>query len=715
MANGGRLFVSKKELAIMEELKKKQQEINDKKEEAKRIAEKEVEEIRAMKKAYEESGNEALRLTAAMKERLAVADAEADKTEKKATQEKRLTEATKETASLEKALNKTIARSQGIKKKDAQIAKGALDALRNKFSTEKMTEDSFQSQAALLEDIASGSITSEEISKRQAELGDDISGSMTDYLEKSKKRLKTEEFSKKAMGEFDSVLGGMGGKIKGFITNPLTIATAALLTFNATQKAIGDQFGAIGVKEFRGDLAEASAEFTALGMSAADAQVTISAIANDFGVGVRESKELANNAARLAVSTATSKEDAGKLIGIFTQTQGLSGEQAENLLTSATALANANNVAPDKVLGDVAKSTEFFAKFSADGGENILKAAVQAKKLGLELSAIEKITSGLLNFQESLNAENEASIMIGRRLNFQKARELALANDVTGATAEVVKQLGSAEEFNKLNALQRQKLAAAAGLEVGELQKIVNKEKEALTLQGALSKQEIKPVPEEVLTQTAQLISNLQSIGITLAEVLGPPLNLVFGVFNGLVGLFKEGISVIEENILLFGTLTGALALYNAQALISFARAKGVAIAEAIRSAFSGFSGGGPIGIALKIAAATAAVGFISKMTKMKDGIIGPGGETIVSGNKGSVALDPQDSMFITAGTNLLGNGGGGSSTDTSKLEQKQDKQNELLTGMLNTLDGALGDGGRGLATKLAGGVTTGIDESAQA
>jgi len=71
--------------------------------------------------------------------------------------------------------------------------------------------------------------------------------------------------------------------------------------------------------------------------------------------------------------------------------------------------------------------------------------------------------------------------------------------------------------------------------------------------------------------------------------------------------------------------------------------------------------------------------------------------------------------MFITAGTNLLGNGGGGSSTDTSKLEQKQDKQNELLTGMLNTLDGALGDGGRGLATKLAGGVTTGIDESAQA
>ena len=230
---------------------------------------------------------------------------------------------------------------------------------------------------------------------------------------------------------------------------------------------------------------------------------------------------------------------------MFTQTQDLTGEQASNLLQSAQFLAKANNVAPDKILSDVAQSTEFFAKFADEGGENILRAAVQARKLGINLQAVEKITGGLLEFQTSLNAENEASVLIGRRLNFQKARELALANDVEGATKAVVEQLGSAEEFNRLNAIQRKALADAAGVEVGELQKIVNKEKEALTLQGALSKTEIKPIPEEVLTNTAKLIGSLQSIGITLAEVLGPPLNMVVGAF----AFMGEGLNLVNEFI----------------------------------------------------------------------------------------------------------------------------------------------------------------------
>ena len=498
--------------------------------------------------------------------------------------------------------------------------------------------------------------------------------------------LEIQDSFKKGLSEVDSAFGGIGASIGSFLTNPITIATAALLTFNATQQAIGDQFGAIGVTEFRGELAEASAEFTALGMSAVDAQVTISAIANDFGVGVVESKELANNAARLAVSTALSKEDAGKLIGIFTQTQNLTGEQAENLLASTTSLANANNVAPDKVLADVAQSSEFFAQFADEGGENVLRAAVQARKLGINLQSVEKITSGLLDFQSSLNAENEASVLIGRKLNFQKARELALANDVEGATAAVVEQLGSAEEFNRLNAIQRKALADAAGVEVGELAKIVNKEKEALTLQGALSKQEIKPIPEEVLTQTTQLIGNLQSIGITLAEVLGPPLNFVVGLFAGFTSLISDGIGFVTEYAAAFGILGAALVAYNAKAILTAAIEKRKAISSALATAFKGMSGG-PIGIALSIAAGLAAVGVINRVTSMEDGVIGPGGETMVSGPKGSIKLNDQDSMIV--GTNL-GGGTGGGGVDTSKLESKQNETNSKLERVALVLENAL-------------------------
>ena len=349
-------------------------------------------------------------------------------------------------------------------------------------------------------------------------------------------------------------------------------------------------------------------------------------------------------------------------------------------------MANANNVAPDKVLADVAQSSEFFAQFADEGGENVLRAAVQARKLGINLQSVEKITSGLLDFQSSLNAENEASVLIGRKLNFQKARELALANDVEGATAAVVEQLGSAEEFNRLNAIQRKALADAAGVEVGELAKIVNKEKEALSLQGALSKQEIKPVPEEVLTQTAQLIGNLQSIGITLAEVLGPPLNFVVGLFAGFTSLISDGIGFVTEYAAAFGILGAALVAYNAQAILTAAIEKRKAISSALATAFKGMSGG-PIGIALSIAAGLAAVGVINRVTSMEDGVIGPGGETMVSGPKGSIKLNDQDSMIV--GTNL-GGGTGGGGVDTSKLESKQNETNSKLERVALVLENAL-------------------------
>ena len=311
--------------------------------------------------------------------------------------------------------------------------------------------------------------------------------------------------------ELDGVLGGMGQSIGGFITNPMTLATAALISFNSTQESIANQFGAMGVTEFRADLVQSNKEFTKLGYSAEEAQKSVSDLANSFGISVDESAALSDNISELAKATGTTVEDSTKLIGLFTQTQGLSGEQAENLLKSTQELAKANNVAPDKVLGEVAANTELFAKFSKDGGKNILESAIQAAKLGLELSSIAKISDSLLDFQSSLNAEVEASVLIGRQLNFQKARELALAGDTAEATAEVVRQLGSAEEFNKLNAIQRKALADAAGLEVAELQKVVNKEEEALTLQGALSKQKVSDlVSEDAITGTAELINNLK-------------------------------------------------------------------------------------------------------------------------------------------------------------------------------------------------------------
>ena len=270
----------------------------------------------------------------------------------------------------------------------------------------------------------------------------------------------------------------------------------------------------------------------------------------------------------------------------------------------------------------------------------------------------------------------------------------------------MVEQLGSAEEFNRLNAIQRKALADAAGVEVSELSKIVNKEKEALTLQGALSKQEIKPIPEEVLTQTAQLIGSLQSIGITLAEVLGPPLNLVVGAFAFLGEGLNVVNSLIQDNIGLTMGLAGALGVYLAVKKKDALASKKKALAEAAAKAFKGGIGG-PAGIALSIVGLLAAAAAISRVTEMDDGFIGPEGKTLVSGPKGSVQLNPQDSMIV--GTNLFGGGGAGGQAANVEQARAMAKQSEIQNRTLAVLEGAFGDGGRGLAKKLASGVNDGI------
>ena len=54
--------------------------------------------------------------------------------------------------------------------------------------------------------------------------------------------------------------------------------------------------------------------------------------------------------------------------------------------------------------------------------------------------------------------------MLGRNLNLQKARELSLNNDIEGFQKEILNQVGSQAEFDKMNVLQKKALAQAGSL-----------------------------------------------------------------------------------------------------------------------------------------------------------------------------------------------------------------------------------------------------------
>tara|TARA_Y100000310_G_scaffold28051_1_gene26677 strand:- start:43 stop:2067 length:2025 start_codon:yes stop_codon:yes gene_type:complete len=117
-----------------------------------------------------------------------------------------------------------------------------------------------------------------------------------------------------------------------------------------------------------------------------------------------------------------------------------------------------------KVMGDMASHSEFMALHMKAGGKNIKDAAKFAAKLGLDLGVAESMANKLLDWESSIEAEMEASMLLGRQINLDKARQLAFTGDIEGMMRAVKDQVGGEAEFTRMNVVQRQSLADAIGL-----------------------------------------------------------------------------------------------------------------------------------------------------------------------------------------------------------------------------------------------------------
>ena len=144
-------------------------------------------------------------------------------------------------------------------------------------------------------------------------------------------------------------------------------------------------------------------------------------------------------------------------------------------------------------------------------------AAIQARRLGVSLSTTAKISNSLLDFQSSIEKELEASLLIGRQLNFNKARELAFTGDIEGATQSVVKQLGGRAEFEKLNVFAKRALAESIGVDVGELSRLVGG-RQVADASGKMPGQTEET--ENFTRQTKSLVDAIATQTLDLSEVL---------------------------------------------------------------------------------------------------------------------------------------------------------------------------------------------------
>jgi len=174
-----------------------------------------------------------------------------------------------------------------------------------------------------------------------------------------------------------------------------------------------------------------------------------------------------------------SATDAARLQQNFAGVNGGSKDIANNMLKTTQEFANQNNLIPSQLMADLAANTEQFALFGKDGGKNILAAAGYAAKLGVSMSQIAGITDNLLDFESSITKELELSAMLGKNINLSKARELAYAGDLKGATQETLRQLGGISAFNQMDYYQKKQTADLLGVTVEQFKKMATNQGQA--------------------------------------------------------------------------------------------------------------------------------------------------------------------------------------------------------------------------------------------
>ena len=426
-----------------------------------------------------------------------------------------------------------------------------------------------------------------------------------------------------------------------------------------------------------------------------------------------------------AVSRVTNKEIQNQIK--LTKQLGLSIEEANNLYV----LARQNNMTQDditkevtsqvnsfkkqsgalldskKILQDVSKITGQLRLQYGNNVKQLVAATVQANKLGFSLEQTKKIAEQLLNFEESIENELSAELLIGRDLNLEQARLLALNGKSAEATALIAENMGGSAGFASMNVIQQEALAKALGMSadelansmmyqenlsrlsiddkkrledklayyrsIGDIEKVQQLERAAANgsnLDAALA----------ALDAETKFQSTIESIKDAIGSIAaGPAMKLA----NALAEMLASGTGLYK---VLGGVATILTAMSVSKLVIGLIQASVAAGTMAASAAFgmSALTLGAAAAVALAggylimngiNSAADQATARATKPAKINDGVINSQGGLVVSGPEGSIQLNKKDS--IVAGTNL----GGNQTNNSGNNENIQLNANLILDG----------------------------------
>jgi len=327
-------------------------------------------------------------------------------------------------------------------------------------------------------------------------------------------------------------------------------------------------------KELEDTALKLNQEYQKFGVTLKDAYKASGDLMNNLGnvKVLNNNKQLVETTVLLSKNLGVSSDTGAKFLTQTMALSGVSSKVATSYASYAGNLAKAAGVPLDKLMKDVAEAGEQALSMVRGSTLELIKGAAAAARLGTSLKTLTESSRSMLNFQTSIGDEMEASVLVGKNLNFMESRRLSYAGKFEEAAKATLATIKSTGEFQKMNMFQQEAIAKAAGMSVGEINKMLMMEKELDKMSEkerkeyddliTKNKENVEVTKDDLLRKAKmqsllnQLNDTMHSLGNSLSDVFFPVVELLGGIF---IPILKVVVEIAKALLLPFKELFGLI------------------------------------------------------------------------------------------------------------------------------------------------------------
>ena len=287
------------------------------------------------------------------------------------------------------------------------------------------------------------------------------------------------------------------------------------------------------------ELEKSKAQLQLLGVSFGYASEVAGELAKTQGMIGKDGAAFATAVAPLANTLGMGAAEAAKLASSMKNTFGFTADTAEQQLDSIMRDAAKAGVPVAAIMDEIANASDTTAGLFAKNPQQLAKASIEARGLGLTMSQITKNLDNITDLQGTFTKQAELSSILGRRVNLLQVNGLLFQGKTTDAVKEYNRQVfksvdaqGRIDEFNDMNIIKQKMVADGLGMTVKEYQK-------ALAVQA--DQANMTEAELEALDQQQKLTDKLKNRALTGLEKITRIFRPVFNqIFETLLDIFDS-------------------------------------------------------------------------------------------------------------------------------------------------------------------------------